>query len=73
MQVIFLFPLIFGAVGALFYLGADVAWHWKLIPLGLMALSVVLQFGLAADVHFLIPLAIQLLVCMWVGIYLQMR
>jgi hypothetical protein len=72
-QVILLFPPIFGAVGALFYLGADVTWHWKLIPVALMVLSVVRQFGFAAEVHSFVPLAMQLLVCVWVGIYLQVR
>jgi hypothetical protein len=70
--MIFLFPLAFSIIGVLFFLAGDVEIKWKVLAVTLVVVSVVLQFGFAGSVHFLIPLAIQIVVCGWMGLYWQM-
>lgn len=72
-SVIFLLPLVMSTLGALFYLGAEVSTVSKGIVLGLVGISVFLQFGPIPGVHFFIPLALQLIVCFWLAIFWQME
>ena len=59
--MIFLFPLIFSVVGFLFFLSSDVEGKWKALAATMVLVSLGLQFGLADQVHFPVPLAIQLM------------
>ncbi len=72
-SVIFLLPLVMSTLGALFYLGAEVSTVSKGIVLALVGISVFLQFGPFFDAHFLIPLALQLIVCFWMAIFWQIQ
>ncbi|MSR57438.1 MAG: hypothetical protein EXS05_07180 [Planctomycetaceae bacterium] len=60
--MIFLFPLALSVIGVLFFLTADVEWKWKILAALLVVVALVLQFVPALDVHFLVPLAIQIVV-----------
>jgi hypothetical protein len=75
MYVIFWFPLALGVVGTVFYfLYAEVGLFWKLIMTALTVSSVVLQFAPAfSEVHFGVPLGMQLVVCLWVALYFQLE
>ena len=68
----FLFPLALSVVGTIMFLFADEALPPKLLMLALTATSVFLQFAAPFDVHFLVPLALQLVVCVWVAIWWQL-
>lgn len=71
--MIFLFPLVLSVVGVLFFLTTDVDWYWMLLAAGLVALSLALQFLPPLDVHFLIPLGIQIVVCLWMAVYWKLE
>jgi len=71
--MIFLFPLIFSVVGVLFFLNSDVDGKWKIVAATMVLVSLGLQFGLAEHVHFLVPLAIQLFLCVWMAIFWQIN
>ncbi len=71
--MIFLFPLIFSVVGVLFFLSSEADAKWKLLAAAMLMTSVGLQFGLAAYVHFLVPLAIQIVICIWMAIFWQIN
>jgi hypothetical protein len=70
--VIFLFPLAFSVVGTLMFLSADETLPAKLVMLALTATAVFLQFFSPFEIHFLVPLALQLVVCAWVVIWWQL-
>ena len=70
-QVIFLFPLIFSIMSAIAYLFVGESTNLKVAATVVVALSVVLQFAPGLDIHFLIPLFMQLLVCVCFAIYWQ--
>lgn len=72
-QMIFLFPLILSVVGVMFFLSSDVDTKWKLLAAAMVIASVGLQFGFAEYVHFLIPLAIQIVICIWMAIFWQIN
>jgi hypothetical protein len=71
--MIFLFPLAFSVIGVLFFLSSDVEGKWKLLAAPMVVVSLGLQFGLADYVHFLVPLAIQIVVCIWMAIFWQIN
>ena len=70
-SVIFLGPLGLSSVATLFYLNSDAAGWSKLLAAVLMAVSLILQF--AVPVPFLAPLAIQILLCIWITLYYQLE
>ena len=63
--MIFLFPLALSLAAALMFLIGDFALPTKGFYVGLTALAAALQFvpALRAEVHFLVPLGLQLFVC----------
>jgi len=65
MYVIFLFPLCLSCASLAYFLIADMDWKWKIFALVLVIASVTMQFAFPAQVHFLIPLGMQLFVCGW--------
>jgi hypothetical protein len=71
--MIFLFPLALSVVGVLFFLVADVEWKWKFLAGTLLATSLVLQFVPDLNVHFLVPLGIQIVLCLWMGAYWKLE
>ena len=71
--MIFLFPLIFSVVGVMFFLSSDVDMKWKVLAAAMVIASVGLQFGFAEYVHFLVPLAIQIVICIWMAIFWQIN
>ena len=76
MYVIFWFPLALSVVGTAFYaLYGDAGLIWKLIITGLTLAAVALQFlpGLRENVHFGVPLGMQIVVCLWVALYFQLE
>jgi hypothetical protein len=71
MQVIFLFPLAFASFGAIFILiNDDFGRVAKSVAVLLAGGSIVLLF---TPVHFLLPLAMQLTICIWLALYFQMN
>jgi len=71
--MIFLLPLGFGCVAVLFFcFGSSAGLKWKALAGGLMGLSVILQFFYLDAVHYLVPLFIQIVVCMWMILYWKM-
>lgn len=74
MTVIFLFPLALSVVGTFFLLASDeVGIVGKVIAVLLTGTSIVLQFAFTFDVHFMVPLAMQLIVCIWVALFWQLQ
>jgi hypothetical protein len=72
MQITFIFwlPLALSVIGSGFFVFlTDEKWTLKSLMAGLTVAGLVLQFGLMFRVHFLIPLALQLIVCIWVMVY----
>ena len=72
-KAIWYVSLAFGVIGVMFFLGSDADLKWKVLAATLVIVSVALQFGLPKHVHFLIPLAIQLVVCGWMALFWQMN
>jgi hypothetical protein len=71
--MIFFFPLIFGSVAVLFFcFGSSAGFKWKVVAGALLALSILLQFFYADAVPHLVPLFIQIVVCMWMIVYWKM-
>jgi hypothetical protein len=72
MRPIFLFPLALSVVGAVFILfNEDFGPAAKTFAVLLAGGSIPLLFVPA--VHFLVPLAMQLVVCIWVALYWQIQ
>jgi hypothetical protein len=72
MRAIFLFPLALSVVGAIFiFFSDDFGPVGKTLALALSFGSIPLLFVPA--VHFLVPLAMQLIVCIWVVVYFQIQ
>ena len=72
--MIFLFPLVLSFVGTVFIvLSEDIGTLWKAVAVALTGGSLVLLFVPALRTHFLVPLAMQLIVCIWVALYWQIR
>jgi hypothetical protein len=72
MKVIFLFPLAFAFFGTIFILiNDDFGRVAKGFAVALTGGSIVLLF--LRDVHFLVPLAMQLVICIWLALYFQMN
>ena len=75
MTVIFLFPLLFSIYAAFGVLWGDhERWTQVIVPV-LVLISVCLQFVpyLAENVHFLVPLFIQLIISGWFYLSMQLR
>ena len=73
--MIFLFPLVLSIVAAVaFAISDDVEFSTKAIAILMAAIAAALQFVpvLAEQVHFLVPLAIQLVLGGWFVIWSQM-
>jgi hypothetical protein len=71
MQVIFLFPLAFAFFDAIFILiNDDFGRVAKSVAVLLAGGSIALLF---TPVHFLVPLAMQLTICIWLALYFQMN
>lgn len=69
--MIFLFPLAFSVAGTIMFMLQDVAVGAKLLMLAFTSSAVFLQFFVG--VHFLIPLALELIVCIWLAIWWQLE
>ena len=69
-SVIFLGPLALAVVGTLVYQISDAPGWSKTLALTLLTMSVVFQF--ATDVPFLLPLIIQIVLCIWIVLYYQL-
>jgi hypothetical protein len=71
MKVIFLFPLAFAFFGTIFILiNDDFGRVAKSVAVLLAGGSIALLF---TPVHFLVPLAMQLTICIWLALYFQMN
>ena len=68
-SVIFIGPLALAGVGTLFYLKSEAAGWSKTLAAVLLSVSLILQFG--TTTHFLVPLGIQLILCIWLVLYYQ--
>jgi len=71
--MIFLFPLVLSFIGTVLLLNEDIGTLWKAVAVALTGGSLVLLFVPALRTHFLVPLAMQLIVCIWVALYWQIR
>ncbi len=67
------FLSIFSVIGVMVFLSSDVDGKWKMLAATMVVVSVGLQFGLADHVHFLVPLAIQLVICGWMALFWQIN
>lgn len=73
--MIFLFPLVLSLVGSLFFFAAaDAEAKWKFAAVILAIGAACAQFILvpAGVVHFGIPVAVQIVLCLWFVLYFQM-
>ena len=68
-RVIFLVPLVLSVVMTAVFFMQDADWKAKAVAAGLVGVSIFLQFQPYWAVHFLIPLFLQLAVCIWLAIY----
>ena len=76
MQVTFIFwlPLALSVVGTGFFVFlTEENWKWKSLMTALTVVALVLQFGFMFKVHFLLPLALQLIVCVWTMIHWKLN
>ncbi len=72
MKVIFFFPLAFAFAGTIFILiNEDFGRVAKAFAVLLTGGSIALLF--VPDVHFMIPLAMQMVVCIWLALYFKMQ
>jgi hypothetical protein len=66
--MIFWLPLALSVVGTAYFLFlTEEDKKWKALMAALTAAALVLQFGIR--IHFAIPVALQLIVCVWTIIY----
>ncbi len=63
------FLCILSIVSACFFVTTGVQVTTKLIAVGLVAASLVMQFIPAFHVPFIVPFLMQIAVCLWVAIY----
>jgi hypothetical protein len=67
MHIGFILPLALSVVGAgHFVLFTEEDWKWKALAFGMVGTSLLLSF---LHVHFVIPLILQVIVCVWMIIY----
>jgi hypothetical protein len=72
MRVIFLLPLGLSIGATIFILvNSDFGWKAKSFAALLTGASIVCL--LLPEVHFAVPLAMQLVVCFWIALYLQLQ
>jgi hypothetical protein len=70
MMMMFFLPLVVSIIGTVcFVLFTDEAGKWKALAAGLVVASLLMQFYPAWQTHFLVPLAIQVVVSIWMAIY----
>lgn len=68
--VLFLLPLGLSVAATIYFLISDeIGLVGKGIAFGLTGVSILLQIVPALEVHFLIPLAMQLIVCFWLVLF----
>lgn len=73
--MIFLIPLVASIIGGVFFLfAADAEMKWKLMVLGLVLVAAVCQFipPLAGNVPMLVPVMIQIVICIGLVLYFQL-
>jgi hypothetical protein len=67
------FSFILTCVAVLFFcFGSSVDFKWKALAGGLTALSLILQFACAGEVHHLVPFFIQVVIFLWMIVYWKM-
>ncbi len=70
MRLTFFLPLVLGSIGSLYFMFlTEEDWKWKILAVGTMGVSMLLQFVPALQVHFVIPLVLQTLVSVWMVVY----
>ena len=73
-MVIFLFPLALSIAATIYFLiSEDIGLVGKVIAVGLTGGSILLTFVPPLQTHFLVPLAMQMAVCLWLALYWQMQ
>jgi hypothetical protein len=65
------FVCILSIVSGCFFATTDVQITTKLVAVGLVVVSLVMQFVPALHVPFIVPFLAQIAVCIWVAIYWQ--
>ena len=64
------FSFVLACVAVLFFcFGSSAGFKWKALAGGLMALSIILQFAYAGQVHHLVPFFIQVTIFLWMIVY----
>ena len=74
MTVIFLLPLALSVVAVLMFAISEMEFGWKILAGVLAVAAVTMQFvpPVASQVHFLVPLGIQLFLSVWLVLWAQM-
>ncbi len=73
-SIIFRLPLVLSVVGTGFFVFfTEEDWKWKSLMAALTVAALILQFGFMFKVHFLLPLALQIIVCVWTMIYWKLN
>jgi hypothetical protein len=72
--IIFLFPLALSIAATIYFLiSEDIGPVGKVIAVLLTVGSIVFTFVPALQTHFLVPLAMQITVCLWLALYWKMQ
>ena len=73
-MVIFLFPLALAIAATIYFLiSEDIGLVGKIIAVALTGGSILLTFVPPLQTHFLVPLAMQLAVCLWLALYWKLQ
>ncbi len=73
-MLIFLFPLALAIAATIYFLiSDDIGLVGKIIAVSLTGGSILLTFVPPLQTHFFVPLAMQLIVCLWLAFYWKMQ
>jgi hypothetical protein len=73
-MIIFLLPLALAIAATIYFLiSEDIGLVGKIIAVALTGGSILLTFVPALQTHFLVPLAMQMIVCLWLALYWKMQ
>jgi hypothetical protein len=71
--MVFIGPIVGSVAAVIFMMIVSESRMRKVVAAGLATAALAMQFVPALEVHFLIPLFIQLGLCAWVGLYWQLN
>jgi hypothetical protein len=71
--MLFVVPLVFSVAAVVYFWTTDIDVKWKVVAAAVVTLSLCFQFVPPMKTHFLVPLIMQVLVCLWMIFHQKMN